>query len=302
MTTIDKQTIRQEVQQAFAENKLNSFAAIGYPEEKIWAKIDCGFAAGDDPLYAYYKKEIGEFFWTPAEAFRKFYPEAQVEDKDLTVLSIVFASDERTRELQREQKRAPNFRWLYARNCFEKIEGELCDNIIARLAQAGIRAVAPDMSPQWGWRQSEKFGLSCNWSHRHSAYIAGLGTFGLCDGMITRLGKAVRFTTLVLETKLPADPRPYKDYHYWCLFYRTGKCDACIKACPAGAISKKGHNKDLCQDYINDFKRSYIGCNALNADGPFGCGLCQGDVPCQRGVPKGLDDYAGSGNSQNAEH
>ena len=257
MTTIDKQTIRQLVQESFAETKTNNFGAIGHPKEQIWAKVDCGFAAGDDPLYAYYKKEIGEFFWTPAEAFRKFYPEAQVEDKDLTVLSIVFASDEHTRELQRGQKKAPNFRWLYARNCFETIEGELCDHIIARLAQAGIRAVAPDMSPQWGWRQSEKFGLSCNWSHRHSAYIAGLGTFGLCDGMITRLGKAVRFTTLVLETKLPADPRPYKDYHYWCLFYRTGKCDACIKACPAGAISKKGHKKDLCQAYIEDFKHSY---------------------------------------------
>mgnify|MGYP002590111329 FL=1 len=300
MTTIDKQTIRQLVQESFAETKTNNFGAIGHPEEKIWAKIDCGFAAGDDPLYPYYKKEIGDFFWTPAEAYKKFYPDAQVEDKDLTVLSIVFASDDHTRELQRKQKKAPNFRWLYARNCFETIEGELCDHIIERLAKAGIRAVAPDMSPQWGWRQSEKFGLSCNWSHRHSAYIAGLGTWGLCDGMITRLGKAVRFTTLVLETKLPADPRPYKDYHYWCLFYRTGKCDSCIKACPAGAISKDGHNKDLCEAYINDFKHSYIDSNALNANGPFGCGLCQGNVPCQKGVPKGLDDYDGQDSSGNA--
>lgn len=293
MTIIDKQTIRQLVQESFAATKSNNFGAIGHPEEKIWARVDCGFAAGDDPLYPYYKKEIGDFFWTPAEAYKKFYPDAPVKDEDLTVLSIVFASDDRTRELQRGQKKAPNFRWLYARNCFEKVEGELCDHIIERLANAGIRAVAPDMSPQWGWRQSERFGLSCNWSHRHSAYIAGLGTWGLCDGMITRLGKAVRFTTLILETKLPADPRPYKDYHYWCLFYRTGKCDSCIKACPAGAIGKEGHNKDLCWEYIQDFKRSYIDSNALNADGPFGCGLCQGNVPCQTGVPKGLDDYDG---------
>lgn len=293
MTIIDKQTIRQLVQESFAATKSNNFGAIGHPEEKIWARVDCGFAAGDDPLYPYYKKEIGDFFWTPAEAYKKFYPDAPVKDEDLTVLSIVFASDDRTRELQRGQKKAPNFRWLYARNCFEKVEGELCGHIIERLANAGIRAVAPDMSPQWGWRQSERFGLSCNWSHRHSAYIAGLGTWGLCDGMITRLGKAVRFTTLILETKLPADPRPYKDYHYWCLFYRTGKCDSCIKACPAGAIGKEGHNKDLCWEYIQDFKRSYIDSNALNADGPFGCGLCQGNVPCQTGVPKGLDDYDG---------
>ena len=103
MTTIDKQTIRQLVQESFAETKTNNFGAIGHPEEKIWAKIDCGFAAGDDPLYPYYKTEIGDFFWTPAEAYKKFYPDAQVEDKDLTVLSIVFASDDHTRELQRKR-------------------------------------------------------------------------------------------------------------------------------------------------------------------------------------------------------
>ena len=291
--TYGKAEIRAAVAEAFAATERNSFAAIGFPEEKIWEKIDCGFAAGDDPLFAFYKQDIGDFFWTPAEAFRKFYPDAPVKDSDLTVLSVVFASDERTRELQRKQHKIPSFRWLYARNCFESVEGEFCDKLIAKLAEVGIRAVAPDMSPEWGWRESAKYGLSCNWSHRHAAHIAGLGTFGLCDGMITRLGKAVRFTTLILETKLPADKRPYKDYHYWCLFYRTGSCPACIKACPAGAISEKGHDKQRCWDYIKDFKSSYIGCNALNADGPFGCGLCQGNVPCQKGVPQGLDDYNG---------
>jgi epoxyqueuosine reductase QueG len=29
-------------------------------------------------------------------------------------------------------------------------------------------------------------------SERHAAYAAGLGTFGLCDGLITSVGKAVR--------------------------------------------------------------------------------------------------------------
>ena len=293
MTTMDKQAIKQAAQAAFAATKSNSFAQIGYPEEKIRAQIDCGFAAGSDPLFAFYQQDIGDFFWTPAEAFRKFYPDAQVTGQDLTVLSVVFASDHRTRELQRQQKKAPAFRWLYARNCFEKVAGEFCNHLIDQLQAAGIRAVAPDMSPEWGWRESAKYGLSCNWSQRHIAYTAGLGTFGLCDGMITRLGKAVRFTSLVLETQLPADPRPYQDYHYWCLFYRRGNCPSCIKACPAGAITKEGHNKDLCRAYIEDFKSSYIGSNALNADGPFGCGLCQGKVPCQTGVPQGLDDYDG---------
>ena len=49
-----------------------------------------------------------------------------------------------------------------------------------------------------------------------------------------------------------------------------------------------------------DRKIQMWGSNALNADGPFGCGLCQGNVPCQKGVPKGLDDYDGQDSSGNA--
>jgi epoxyqueuosine reductase QueG len=46
--------------------------------------------------------------------------------------------------------------------------------------------------PEWSRRPSEKYVFSSNWSERHAAYTAGLGTFGLCDGLITPLGKAMR--------------------------------------------------------------------------------------------------------------
>jgi epoxyqueuosine reductase len=145
------------------------------------------------------------------------------------------------------------------------------------------------MHPEWAWQESPKYGLASNWSQRHVAYIAGLGTFGLCEGLITRQGKAVRFTSLILETRLPADIRPYADYQDWCLYFAKGSCPSCIKACPAGAIDENGHHKELCIEYITDFKNSYRDSGPINADGPFGCGLCQGKVPCQSGVPKGLD-------------
>ena len=123
----------------------------------------------------------------------------------------------------------------------------------------------------------------------HSAYIAGLGTWGLCDGMIYRLGKAVRFTTLILETKLPADPRPLQRLSLLVPLYRTGKCDSCIKACPAGR-SANGHNKDSAE-YIQDFAAT-LAATPFNADGLWLRPL-PGNVPCQKGVPKGLDDYDG---------
>ena len=59
-------------------------------------------------------------------------------------------------------------------------------------------------------------------SERHAAYAAGLGTFGLCDGLITPKGKAMRCGSVVARIQIAATPRPYEDHHAYCLFYAKG--------------------------------------------------------------------------------
>jgi len=282
---MDKQQILDIAKEEMESSSLNSFAALGHPEEKIWTKVIGGIAAGDDPLFAFFKKDIGDFFWSPKEAFCRKYPDAQVNDAELSVLVLGFRVDDDTRALQAQQKIAPNFRWLYARNSWEPIIAQITDGLVRRLEEAGIRAAVVDTLPGFAWQKTEKYGYCSNWSHRHAAFTAGLGTFGLCDGLITRIGKALRYTSIILDTKLPADKREYEDIHEWCLFYHDGSCRACINGCPAGAITEAGHNKDKCEAYINEFKSSYRHSRPIDADGPFGCGLCQGAVPCQNGVP-----------------
>jgi hypothetical protein len=44
------------------------------------------------------------------------------------------------------------------------------------------------------------------------AYAAGLGTFGLCDGLITARGKAMRTGSVVARLEIDASPRPYDDH------------------------------------------------------------------------------------------
>lgn len=289
---MQKNEIIRIAKEELAKSEGNNYAALGFADDKIWVNVELGFAAGDDPLFAEFKQDIGDFFWLPEEAFAKFYPREPVNAKDLTVISLCYAIDDNTRNIQAGQKFAPSYRWLYARNSYEPIIQGINRNIIARLAEQGIRAVAPDEHADWAWRKSEKYGWACNWSLRHVAYAAGLGTFGLCDGLITRQGKAVRFSSLIVDTALPIEPRPYTGHHDWCLFYAKGSCPSCIKACPVGAITEQGHDKDKCEQYITDFKISYTDSKPINSKGPFGCGLCQGNVPCQKGVPKGLDKQA----------
>jgi epoxyqueuosine reductase len=285
-----KQDIIEIAKEEFAKNTYNSFAALGLPQEKIWDEIDVGFAAGDDPLFAFYKQDIGEFYWSPAEAFTQLYPASKISDKNLTVISIGFYIGQKTKDEQNGQSIEPCKRWLYARNSWEVIIQDFSRKYVERLADAGLRAAAIDLASNFAWQKSPKYGLASYWSQRHTAYVAGLGTFGLCDGLISRHGKAARYTSFILEGKIEADQRPYAGIHDWCLFYTKGSCKSCMEICPVNAISEKGHDKTICEDYLKKMAEKYRNDLELQPWRASSCGLCQGAVPCQNGVPMGIFD------------
>ncbi|NLF80316.1 MAG: 4Fe-4S ferredoxin [Clostridia bacterium] len=284
---LTKEQIIALAQESLDESRLNNFSAIGYPKEKIWAGLDAGFAAGDDPLFAFCRRDIGDFYWSPAEAFRQIYPESRAGDSDLTVLSLCFYMAAPIKKEQNEQKDRPGLRWGYARNSWEPLIQDFSRRLTDKLSISGLRAAAVDLAPDLAWQESPKYGKAANWSQRHTAYIAGLGTFGLCDGLIGRHGKAARYTSVILETVLEPDKRPYKHYTDWCLFYQNGSCGVCRQVCPAGAIGEQGHDKDKCSAYLlkicEDFDHP-----ALTPRRSSWCGLCQGRVPCQNGIPEGI--------------
>lgn len=154
--------------------------------------------------------------------------------------------------------------------------------VVSLLTKSGYKAVAPVLSHLWEWIKNEKHGYTSNWSERHVAFISGLGTFGLCDGLITSIGKAVRIGSVVTNAILPPTERPYTDYHEYCLYYSDESCIECAKRCPAGAISKKGHDKVRCRNYIHRISSEYE--KLYNLRKPA-CGLCQTNVPCESSNP-----------------
>jgi epoxyqueuosine reductase QueG len=136
-----------------------------------------------------------------------------------------------------------------------------------------------------GWRRlrSERLVYTSNWSERHIAHACGLGTFGLCDGLISPAGKAVRIGSIVLRGQIEPTPRPYIRHDEYCLFKADKTCGACIKRCPAGAITEHGHDKLLCSAYLDDKTAPYVQ-ESYGFKG-YGCGLCQTGVPCASGIP-----------------
>jgi len=263
------------------ENTLKNTA-----NDKAWANPLVGFSRGDDPIYQAYKEHVGPFHWTPPEVFNLTFPQLRVEADQLTVISWILPQTEKTKSDLRKETVYPSESWARARVFGEEVNVKLRQHIVATLQASGIEAAAPMLSPSWERKTSERYGFASTWSERHAAYASGLGTFGLCDGLITPRGKAMRCGSVVARMQIPPTARPYQDHHAYCLFFSQGICGRCIQRCPADAISKSGHDKIKCGGYV-DVTRNYVTTH-FGFEG-YGCGFCQTGVPCESKIPTAED-------------
>jgi len=193
-------------------------------DDKAFDSPLVGFASGDDAYWPTFKEYVGPYCWTPEEAFAQAYPENPPTPEQLTVISWILPQTEATRLDTRKEKTYPPESWARARVYGEPVNEKLRHYVIELLRGMGIRAVAPALLSSWSRMPSDKFTYSSKWSERHAAFVAGLGTFGLCDGLITAKGKAMRTGSVVAEIKIPATLRPYTDHHAYCLWYSHGIC------------------------------------------------------------------------------
>jgi len=256
------------------------------PPEKAFAEPLVGFSRGDDSIFEAYREHVGPFHLTPLEIFKGTFPGGGVSSRDLTVISWVLPQTEATKRDNRRETRYPAERWARARIFGEEVNKKLRQHVETRLLDAGHEAVAPSLSPLWERKKSERFGFASTWSERHAAFASGLGTFGLCDGLITPRGKAMRVGSVVARIEIEPTPRPYQDHHAYCLFFTEEICGKCMPRCPADAITEEGHDKVKCREYIQGL-REYVKTQ-YKFEG-YGCGLCQTKVPCESKIPAAKD-------------
>ena len=254
-------------------------------EFPAFARPLVGFASGEDGLFYFLKADIGtDFYWTPEEVFSLAFPDEEVRADELSVIAWVLPQTEHTRLAHRKAINMPSVEWSKARHYGEKVNENLRRYVVGLFEEDGCQACAPVLLPQWSRALSNQYGFASSWSERHAAHVCGLGTFGVSDGLITPAGKAIRVGSIVVRKRFTPTPRSYNNHNEWCLFHSTGKCLVCMRRCPAGAISKTGHDKVKCKEYIRNVTAAYVEKEQLGFK-VNSCGLCQTKVPCENRNP-----------------
>ncbi len=127
--------------------------------------------------------------------------------------------------------------------------------------------------------------LISNWSQRHFARAAGLGTFGINNLLITKKGCCGRYGTVV--TNLDVEPDAPVEAEY-CIYKKNGRCGACFIRCPSGALTPQGYDRKKCYDVLRKNGERYTeygsSYDATEGEGDTGgsevCGKCVTNVPC----------------------
>jgi len=126
--------------------------------------------------------------------------------------------------------------------------------------------------------------LISNWSHRHIAYIAGIGTFGINNMLITKSGCCGRLGSIIINCEL----NEYKKTGILkekCINKLNGSCGICQKNCISNAYENNIFNRFKCYNQCleNAERHKNIGYADV-------CGKCLVGLPCSVKEP----EYQGS--------
>lgn len=279
-----KEWVREHIERTVRDDAAGRIRIDGTP---FFSTPLIGFVSGDDGLFDRLKEIIGPFHLTPREALSRVAMQRGVEPpEEVGVISYVLPISEATKRENAAMVDAPSERWAHTRLYGEMFNKKLALDLARMLTAEGYFAIAPETEDVFELVKDERVGEASTWSQRHVAYAAGLGAFGLSDGLITPAGVAHRLGSVIVGYPLDSPDRPV-DRHRFCLFFRNGSCQVCARRCPAAAISDKGHDKERCASFV------YGQRNRVNRDygiDIYGCGLCQTGVPCESRIPEGLED------------
>lgn len=230
----------------------------------IWGEPLVGIASAHDPVFKRFQdpEVVGPGHRLPQE----WLPGAQ------SVISFFVPYSREILDSYKRDSRYSSLEYASGKWNGSKFLNVLRRGLIRYVQGHGGQAVAPNIDPRY-----DSDGMLPFWSERHTAFAAGLGTFGLHQGLITAKGVYGRLGSVITTLKLTPVVRPYTEVYEYCLYAHDGSCHACIGRCPSQAITDAGKIPNTCTKHGNGefFKEWEYGS----------CGHCSTFVPCSVRIP-----------------
>lgn len=223
-----------------------------------------GVASANDPYFKEFRKPgiVGPKFMLPGDWL-------------LNAKSVISYFLPFTKEIRDSNRKLglPSEEWMSARIDGESFNNAVRSFLVNLLKKLNSDAVAPGIDPRF-----KVVDRISNWSERHVAFAAGIGTFGLHRALITEKGTTGRIGSIITTLELEPTHRNYTKYFEYCPYLTQGKCGACIKKCPPEVISSAGKDNRACGEYIDK--------EILSKFAPrYGCAKCNINVPCEYMIP-----------------
>ena len=236
-----------------------------------WGTPLVGFADANHPIISQFKTLIGPNHGTPNEV---------MENASIVIAYYVPFTEELAKTNATGTHLASR-EWAVAYEETNAMFKELNAYVIEKLTDWGYHA---GISPKTNTFSTTE--LKSDWSYRHFAYLAGLGTFGINNMLITKHGCCGRYNNIVTDLDVVPD-EPLKEEY--CLYKKNKTCGVCMKNCPVNALTPESYDRHLC--YRNLLKNAEVhtglgdsymsedGCSA-NSVGSDVCGKCVTQSPC----------------------
>jgi epoxyqueuosine reductase len=288
--------IQAFLEELFASNQLNRLPEK-YGGGQVFATPLIGVSRGDDHIFAKFKEVVANEHLTPFEMWvQSGLPDGMNLAARLRIVSIIFPYVRQIREEgKRNDKDMPPEIYCVARNFANPFMDAVLDETVGFFQKYGFRATSGTRSGAYQiLSREDPFRRYSNWSERHIAFAAGLGTFSLHEGLISEAGCNIRIASVLTDAPLEVTPRKSDEPYGNCPHYANDTCDECIAKCPTGAITSDGHDKLDCHLYgkkvreemlrrpfasmLKPHRRRFNGVERTIYS--VGCALCQFGVPC----------------------
>jgi len=241
--------LRNEIVSIIKNEILNS------KKEDLFREPIVGFASADDPLFDKLSEIVG--------------PE-HVHPKDIlqtakTVVSFFIPFSKRIVLSNRKSGEvSPEWAMIYLEA--NSMINEISKKLIDKLGEKGIEGGTIKATHNF----DEKT-LKAGWSHRSAAYIAGLGRFGLNRMLITPVGGAGRYGSVVISEEITPDQRPQEEL---CTYFENGQCRFCVDNCPTQALKVEGFDRHKCYAHLLEVSKGFSDLGLCDVCGKCVVGPC----------------------------